>query len=128
MPLIWCSWIFIVGILKVWDRGFSFPQLIKCRGIKHFLSPRVKRPSWANLPLSNVARTNVMRGLETNMRIGINPFRESWFINCGSSPECSSIRLGVTMCLTRSRPHGHWITNRGRYMNVEELMRLQGFP
>ena len=32
------------------------------------------------------------------------------------------------MCLTRSRPHGHWITNRGRYMNVEELMRLQGFP
>ena len=56
--------IFIVGILKVWDIGFSFPQPIKCRDIQHFLSPRVGRPSWANMPLSNVARTNVMRGLE----------------------------------------------------------------
>ena len=120
--------IFIVGILKVWDIGFSFPQPIKCRDIQHFLSPRVGRPSWANMPLSNVARTNVMRGLEAILSIGRDPFREPWFINCGSSPERSNIRLGVTMCLTRSRPHGHWITNRGRYMNVEELMRLQGFP
>ena len=69
-----------------------------------------------------------MRGLEAIMSIGRDPFREPWFINCGSSPERANIRLGVTMCLTRSRPHGHWITNRGRYMNVEELMRLQGFP
>ena len=26
-----------------------------------------------------------MRGLEANMSIGIDPFREPWFINCGSS-------------------------------------------
>ena len=33
----------------------------------------------------------------------------------------------MSPCLTRSRAHGYWISNRGRRMNLREIVKLQGF-
>jgi len=56
------------------------------------------------------------------------PFKQHWIINARSTMERAHAKLGISHCLSRSRPRGHWVTSRGRWMTLRELARLQGLP
>ena len=57
---------------------------------------------------------------------GEDPHMKCFVVDCGSSDyRCHSVD-GVSPCITCSRGGGHWLTNRGRYMNKPEMFRLQG--
>ena len=123
--------VFFVGIRKDIDRGsFRFPDpLPTTPSIEHFLDPRPIRPSFANLPpeTASVARGNVIRLLIAIGDRGCDPFFEPWILDCDSSADRSKASCQISPCLTRSRGQGHWVSNRGRRMNVSEILRLQGW-
>jgi len=47
-------------------------------------------------------------------------------VDCDSSPNCTKWTQNVAPCITSSRGSGHWVTNRGRRLRKQEMMRLQG--
>ena len=123
--------VFFVGIRQDIDRGsFRFPDpLPVVPSIEEFLDPRPTRPCFLFLPpeRAGTARDNVLRLLHAIGDRGNDPFNEPWILDCDSSPSRSKASLGITPCLTRSRGQGHWISNRGRRMNPQEMLRLQGW-
>jgi len=124
--------IYIVGIKKSVDRGsFRFPEPVERPSIEAFLEPRAaesRRLSRACLPprTQGTARTNVVRALKELKACGHNPLKEAWVVDCDSSGPRTKWMRGVSPCLTCSRAGGHWITNRGRRMTKDEMLRLQG--
>jgi DNA (cytosine-5)-methyltransferase 1 len=120
--------IFIVGVLSYYDTGFSFPKPIRCCNICGFLDRSRHSVRSKHLPTSAGSRKNVLDALAAIRRSGGDPFIDTYFVDCDSVPERAHIKHGASLCLTHSRARGHWITSRGRYMTVKEMMRLQGFP
>ena len=72
-----------------------------------------------------MALENVQKALHTLESRGSNPTEETYFVTCDSSRGRSRFRRGVLPCLT-CRAEGPWVTNRGRRLKLEEMMRLQG--
>jgi site-specific DNA-cytosine methylase len=120
--------VFIVGILKDCDCGFSFPRLRPRGSLDKCLLPRRQRPGWGDLPGSRVAKTNVLECLHKLFAEGHRPFHQPWVLNAGAAPGRCHIMYDRSPCLTRSRTSGHWLCNRGRFMHISEMMKLQGFP
>jgi DNA (cytosine-5)-methyltransferase 1 len=121
--------IYIVGILKSQDQGtFEFPKPIARPSIETFLDPRKRKPTKFDLPprSAGTALTNVKRAIKELMATGRDPFKEPWIVDCDSSPARSKYCFDVTPCMTCSRAAGHWVTNRGRRMTKNEMLRLQG--
>ncbi len=56
-----------------------------------------------------------------------NPFETTYVMDIDSSTGRAKAMAGCSPCLTRSRYHGHWLSTRGRRMNLDEMLRLQGF-
>lgn len=72
------------------------------------------------------ARKNVKREIRTLTRQGSDPLEEPFIVDCDSSEDRSKSGNGICPCITVSRGAGHWVTNRGRRLTKEEMMRLQG--
>ena len=123
--------IFFVGIRKDCDRGsFRFPDpLPRAPSVELFLDARPRRPSFADLPpiSAGTARRNVFSLVTSIGDRGHDPFNEPWILDCDSSSERAKGFFDISPCLTRSRGQGHWITSRGRRLNVAEMLRLQGW-
>jgi DNA (cytosine-5)-methyltransferase 1 len=123
------SRVYIVGIRKDCKRfSISFPEPLPKVSIESFLDPAERRPTMGDLPpkTSKTARKNVMRFLKNLNDQGRRPLIKTFTIDHNSSPSRSSCMFDKVMCMTRSRPRGHWITSRGRAMNINEMLRCQG--
>jgi DNA (cytosine-5)-methyltransferase 1 len=120
---------YCVGILKEFDDGsFSFPERIKCPPMELFLEKRNPKVVATGLPLktATTAVRNVKTALRTLKREGSDPLKDPFIVDCDSSSYRFGWIEGVTPCMTVGRAAGHWITNRGRRLTKEEMMRLQG--
>lgn len=121
--------LFIVGISRRHDRGdFCFPAAQPRKHLEEFLLPRRGRPSWADSPVVKTASENLKRCLQRLEQSGVDPFRDCYVVDCDASAERCHVMSNRCPCLLHSRARGYWITNRGRYLEVEEMMKLQGFP
>jgi len=120
---------YCVGIQKKFNTGkFEFPEPIECPSIEHFLEKRDPKLALTGLPKSTnkTAFRNVKAHLRKLQKGGADPHKETFFIDCDSSPYRSINVKGVSPCITCSRGTGHWVTSRGRRLTKEEMMRLQG--
>lgn len=120
---------YIVGIRKNVDDGtFAFPEKLAHVSVEEFLDPRKGRPSETDLPpkSSTTAHKNVKDEIKRLEKEGNNPLLRPYLIDCDSTAGWMTNRFDGIMCMTRRRPRGHWISNRGRYTNCNEMMRLQG--
>merc|ERR1719167_775811 len=122
--------IYMVGIRKDVDKGdFQFPEPIPCPSFEKFLDRREKGFNLASsLPprSQSTARINVTNTIRTLKRGGSDPLQEPYIVDCDSTVERSSFKLGISPCITCGRKDGHWVTNRGRRLKKTEMMRLQG--
>ena len=59
-----------------------------------------------------------------------NPSTEPWVVEISSGRSDPTVMLGHVPCLTRTRAAGggHWITELGRFLTVEEILNLMGLP
>lgn len=119
--------VFIVCILKGCDCGFPCPCLRLRVSLEHYLLPRRQRPSWEDLPATQTAKRNVLECLQ-RFDAGHHPFHEPLVLNAGAAPRRCHTMFDMSPCLTRSRALDHWLCNRGRFMHISEMMKLQGFP
>ena len=94
--------------------------------LENFLDARLQRPSESDLPSTANARANVLNFLRQVASRDDDPFESPWIIDCDSSASRAHGMLNCSPCLTRSRAAGHWVTNRGRRLQMTEQMRLQG--
>ena len=121
--------VYIVGILSSLDDGsFEFPDKIRSAPIGMFLDKAARRSSHANLPnaTATTAVKNVTAALRELTAQGKNPLRKPYVIDCDSTVGRSQYMLGICPCITCRRGQGHWLTHKGRRMNKQEMLRLQG--
>jgi DNA (cytosine-5)-methyltransferase 1 len=121
--------VYIVGIRKDRQRSeISFPEPLPRVSIESFLDPVEHAPTMADLPPGNskTARSNVERILKKLMVEGKTPLTKTFTIDHGSSAYRCSVMEDAVMCMTKSRAGGHWVTSRGRTMNLDEMLRCQG--
>ena len=59
-----------------------------------------------------------------------NPSTEPWAVDLSGGRSDPTCMLGHVPCLTRTRAAGggHWITELGRFLTVEEILNLMGLP
>jgi DNA (cytosine-5)-methyltransferase 1 len=120
---------YCVGIRKEFDDGsFIFPEAIPMPSVELFLERRKPKLAATGLPpkTQTVPLGNVKAALRTLKREGSDPVKDPIIIDCDSTPSRSAWSVGFCPCLTARRGNGHWVTNRGRRLTHEEMMRLQG--
>jgi len=120
--------IYFVGISKRHDDGsFTFPEPVKSPSIELFLDPPGKKQA-GNLPPANssTAVNNVRRALLKLSAAGEKPLEVPYVVDCDSSPSRAKWIKDGSPCITCGRAAGHWVTNRGRRLTTDEMMRLQG--
>ena len=59
-----------------------------------------------------------------------DPSTQPWVVECLSGRDPPQCLLGIVPCITRTRAAngGHWVTQLGRFLTVEEMLNLQGLP
>ena len=107
------------------DSELQWPQPIEGPGIAALLDP-IKGTVADESILSNTARENVLAAHRKIMESGGNPLKDIYIVECDASGQRSRAIPHLSPCITRSRNHGHWITDLRRRMNHEEMLRLQG--
>lgn len=55
-----------------------------------------------------------------------DPFQQTFFIDIDASKKFRHYMHDKCMCMTKSRPYGHWISSRGRRMSLNEMLAFQG--
>jgi len=107
---------------------FSWPEPLVRPSIEKFLDRRSRVPTMSDLPpaSSTTAVKNVKSCLKALVKAGADPLNQPWVLDCDGSAGWGAHFKGRTPCMTCSRASGHWITNRGRRMRTDEMMRLQG--
>ena len=122
--------VYIVGILTQHTQGkFEFPKpLEQTPSIELVLDPASKQATARDLPPAQqtTSRRNVIRALEELKQQGHHPLSEPWVVEIDCTTPRIQYQLGVSPCITCRRGSGHWITNRGRRMTKQEMLRLQG--
>lgn len=121
--------IYIVGIREDADKGtFQFPSKIPMPSIEEFLDPRDAKLAKAGMPpvSQGTAFKNVRTALAKLKADGKDPHKEAWIVDIDSSAPRSKSVFNCAPCITCSRRSGHWVTNRGRRLNLAEMLRLQG--
>jgi len=121
--------LYFVGIKKSVDKGtFSWPEPVAHRPLENFLERRKGRPSKTDLPpkSSTHAHANVREVIKILEKKGHDPLNEPWVVDCDSTFAYMSYNKEHSLCITTRRNKGHWITNRGRYMTLSEMLGFQG--
>ena len=121
--------VYMVGIRQDCQRSeFRFPQVLPRVSLESFLDPVERQITMEDLPpeTNMEARQNVKRILEKLEAKGKTPLTRPFSIDHQSSANRCGYMEDKVMCMTRSRPRGHWITSRGREMNLDEMHRCQG--
>jgi len=121
--------IYFLGLRKDVDQHtFQWPENLPRRPIGEFLDPAEGPVNARMLPptSSGTAHANVKTTIKELKAKGHSPFEEDWIVDCDSSPYRFKYVKDTTPCLTCSRSAGHWVTSRGRRMNLNEMLRLQG--
>lgn len=121
--------LYIIGIRKDCQRAeFSFPEPLERVSIEPLLDPVKRKPTMTILPpkTSKACHVNVKRVLKQLTKQGKKPLTKTFIIDHNSSPHFCGFTEDKVMCMTRRRGGGHWITSRGRCMNVDEQLRCQG--
>jgi DNA (cytosine-5)-methyltransferase 1 len=120
---------YCVGIMKSYDNGsFTFPSPMPCPSIEMFLEKRNRKLALTGLPpaTSTTALRNVKLALGKLKKEGSDPFRKAFVVDHDSSTYRCGWSNGYVPCMTCRRGAGHWVTNRGRRLTKEEMMRFQG--
>eukprot|EP00427_Karlodinium_veneficum_P015886 CAMPEP_0169122590 /NCGR_PEP_ID=MMETSP1015-20121227/33312_1 /TAXON_ID=342587 /ORGANISM="Karlodinium micrum, Strain CCMP2283" /LENGTH=360 /DNA_ID=CAMNT_0009185829 /DNA_START=124 /DNA_END=1206 /DNA_ORIENTATION=+ len=121
---------YLIGIRRDCMQSlFQFPEKLPPVSIESFLDPpRKKRMTLSDLPppsnrnfYQNVKRLNAKL-----LKEGKDPFRTTYCYDAESTPKFATAAEDRTPCITYRRASGHWVTTRGRRMNVDEMLRLQG--
>ena len=125
--------VYIVGILKAFlPRGFTtlpWPEPLPLLSIEPLLDPiQRRRPTMQDLPprypeTPYKGAREVLQQLQQEKQ---EPFSTTYLIDVDASPKFRSYMDDKVMCMTKSRPCGFWISSRGRRMNLNEMLRLQG--
>jgi len=122
--------VYIVGIRKDCQRSkISFPEPLERVSIESFLDPVKRKPTMETLPAksSKTQYVNVKRTLKQLTAKGENPLTKTFIIDHNSSPKFCGWMKDKVMCMTKSRARGHWVTSRGRPMNVNEMRDVRGW-
>ena len=75
---------------------------------------------------AKIAQSNVSGFLSALIKQGHNPFTIPYVITCDSTPARAKCWKERVPTMTKGQVGGFWMTDRGRRMNVNEMMRLQG--
>jgi len=121
--------VYMIGIRKDCRQcNFEFPLPLARVSIETCLDPVTHKPTIEDLPpkTNKTAHTNVKQVLKDLTAEGARPFTQTHIIDCDASPKFRSVMKDRTMCMTKSRASGFWVTSRGRRMNVNEMLRCQG--
>jgi len=121
--------VYIICIRKDCQRSkISFPEPLERVSIESFLDPVKHKPSMEDLPpkSSKTRYVNVKQILKQLTADGKDPLTKTFIIDHNSSPKFCGWMEDKVMCMTKSRASGHWVTSRGRAMNLDEMLRCQG--
>ena len=108
------------------ESSFEFPKAIPCPSIESILDEAKAKFEALPSGLSNTARININKAKAKIRSAGKNPDVDSFVVDCDASTAKSRHVHDYSPCITRSRNHGHWLTNRNRRMTINEMFRLQG--
>ena len=120
---------YICGILRDIDTGkFEWPRLIKCQSLSNMLDERDPYLACTGMPINTakIAQSNVSGFLSALIKQGHNPFTIPYVIACDSTPARAKCWKERVPTMTKGQVGGFWMTDRGRRMNVNEMIRLQG--
>lgn len=123
------SRIYIIGIRKDCQRSeFNFPEPLPEVSINSVLDPVRRKPKMQDLPpaSSSTARSNVKQVLKQLTAKGDDPLKKTFVIDCDATARFRTVMFNRVMCMTKARAKGHWVTSRGRRMNLNEMLRCQG--
>jgi len=121
--------VYITGIRKDCQRAeITFPEPLERVSIESFLDPVKRKPTLDILPSKshNAQYVNVKRVMKKLTKQGKKPLTKTFIIDHNSSPKFCGHMEDKVMCMTKRRAAGHWISSRGRPMNLDEMLRCQG--
>lgn len=124
--------VYIVGVLKTVlpknFESFPWPEPLPMLSIEPLLEEAERKPTMKDLP--SKSPTTPYKGVKEVMtapqKAKKDPLSRTFLIDVDASPNFRSYMEDRVMCMTKSRPCGYWISSRGRRMNVDEMLRLQG--
>ena len=130
--------LYMIGIkIEALVREFSFPKAIANIGLQDLLED----PSTSQTALASQAKPCAVSTREKSIiNVGLTRLREKHGVSPSDSTPCvvdghaslkfSSAMPAVSPSLTATRAlcDGHYIASRKRYMHLEEMARLQGYP
>ena len=130
--------LYIVGLRRdavAASAGPGFPWPMKKTGVaplplKRFLcgGPGVLKPK---PPAGSRAACQLHIATKTIInKHSSDPSTQPWVVECLSGRDPPQCLLGIVPCITRTRAAngGHWVTQLGRFLTVEEMLNLQGLP
>ena len=123
--------VFVVGTLhnKTVSK-FMFPKKVQPISVEKLLGPAclkaASQPDLSAMPDGTVR--GIMMGMDRILEKGGNPLHETWFIDCKASTSRMAVKKNICPCLTRTRAAAgaFWLSNRGRFLETHEMMRMQG--
>jgi DNA (cytosine-5)-methyltransferase 1 len=121
--------IYIIGIRRDCQCSeFVFPEPLPFVSIESFLDPVQRRPTMKDLPPkgNKTVYTNVTQVLKELTDSGAEPLKNTFVVDVDSTVRFRTVMKDRVMCMTKSRASGHWVTSRGRRMNLDEMLRCQG--
>ena len=127
--------LFIVGLRSnCVTRVFRWPAVQPRVSLNEFLGPVREHREWIRQqrPDTRRARLNVESVIEVLRERHGADNQDFWnipyVVNARASPSRLAVMLDRCPCLTRHRPEGHWLLNRGRWLSILEVQRLFGVP
>lgn len=121
--------IYIVGVRRDCKKSeFTFPEPLPRVSLDSALDKVKVKPTLADLPpkSSTTACKNVRAVVKKLTREGASPLTNTYTVDVDASPHFCGVMKDRSMCMTKSRAKGFWVTSRGRRMNLDEMLRCQG--
>ena len=106
-------------------RSFQFPTPTPTPPLSEFLGASHGKESYFEKETAT-AKSNINKAIAEIRKSGLDPTKELFVVDCDASKSMTKHMQNLSPCITRSRPHGHWITNLNRRMTLKEMMLLQG--
>jgi DNA-cytosine methyltransferase len=123
--------LYVVGVLQQFERKNAkwWPEPYpSCVGIGKLI--KVLPPEeWKPYPTCEKARQNVETAYTKVVQQGINPWKSWVIVDAKSSHRFMGFQVGQspTLCRARCSQMGYWCSKKGGYLNVTDMMLLQGF-